>query len=131
MARARHSYERWYYYRDFKRGMDRAYRHAAVATLFLAVWAGISFRSFLAALAFGAIGVFYHGSFIGRRQPRLARFWGEGGQGAGALTRLWIEQWVGYVLLLVLIAAVGQSLANRHASLSNPKVSAEATKAGS
>jgi len=73
----RHYYERRYYYRFFKKGLDHRYKTAASSSLMLGFFALIWSGSFLLGVLFFSAAVCYHAYFIRRLQNDLARFWGE------------------------------------------------------
>ncbi len=100
-----HWYQRRYYYKSFKRDLDRYYSVSSAIALILGIVAGLLYASIWTAVlvTFGTI--IYHAVFLTNIEPYLASFWGEQGQGCMTLLLLQILRWSVFLFLVYLLLA--------------------------
>ena len=86
-------YQRRYYYKNFKSGMDNEYRFTGISSLVLGALSGYIYGNFFIGLVIFLGSMVYHSFFISLIEPRLASFWGDGGIGCFQLLAIRILRW--------------------------------------
>ena len=86
-------YQRRYYYKNFKRGMDYEYKFTSISSLALGTLGGYLYGNFFIGLMIFIGSMVYHAFFLSLIEPRLASFWGDGGIGCFQLLAIRILRW--------------------------------------